>query len=100
MKVIAREGRTSCEGEWGLQTSLNVGVGGCPQRPRLPQNRSCSTLRRCGGSRPGSGWDRVGPPRSRPRAPPDLHIPAPFAAVPMPHMVVAFVLVWCLALFS
>ncbi len=52
----------------------NVGVGGCPQRPRLPQGRPCSTLRRCGGSRPGSGWDRVGPPRSRPRAPPDLHV--------------------------
>ena len=30
-----------------------------------------STLRRCGGSRPGSGWDRVGPPRSRPRTPRD-----------------------------
>jgi hypothetical protein len=50
-----------------------IGVGGCPQRPRLPQGRPCSTLRRCGGSRPGSGWDRVGPARSRPRAPPTRH---------------------------
>ena len=41
----------------------------CPQRPRLPQRHHCSTLRRCIGSRPGSGWDRVGPIRSRPRAP-------------------------------
>jgi hypothetical protein len=39
-----------------------------PRRPRLPWGRPQSTLRRCGGSRPGSGWDRVGPPRSRPRA--------------------------------
>jgi hypothetical protein len=45
-----------------------------PQRPRLPGNRSPSTLRRCGGSRPGSGWDRVGPPRSRPRVLP-AHAP-------------------------
>ena len=52
-----------------------IGVGGCPPRPRLPQGRPCSTLRRCGGSRPGSGWDRVGPPRSRPRAPPDPQRP-------------------------
>ena len=27
-------------------------------------------FRRCAGSRPGSGWDRVGPARSRPRTPP------------------------------
>jgi hypothetical protein len=46
------------------------GGRGRPRRPRLPQGCPCSTLRRCGGSRPGSGWDRVGPPRSRPRAPP------------------------------
>jgi len=39
-----------------------------PRRPRLPRGRPRSTLRRCGGSRPGSGWDRVGPPRPRPRA--------------------------------
>ncbi len=52
---------------------IDVGVEGCPQRPRLPQGHPCSTLRRCGGSRPGSGWDRVGPPRSRPRAPLHLH---------------------------
>jgi hypothetical protein len=44
--------------------------GGCPRRPRLPWGRPHSTLRRCAGSRPGSGWDRVGPARSRPRAPP------------------------------
>ena len=43
--------------------------GGCPRRPRLPWGRPHSTLRRCAGSRPGSGWDRVGPARSRPRAP-------------------------------
>jgi hypothetical protein len=46
--------------------------GGCPRRPRLPWGRPHSTLRRCAGSRPGSGWDRVGPARSRPRAPPTL----------------------------
>ncbi len=34
-----------------------------------PVGQPHSTLRRCGGSRPGSGWDRVGPPRSGPRAP-------------------------------
>ncbi len=43
--------------------------GGRPQRPRLPPRYHGSTLRRCVGSRPGSGWDRVGPTRSRPRAP-------------------------------
>ena len=43
--------------------------GGCPQRPRLPPRHRGSTLRRCRGSRPGSGWNRVGPRRSRPRAP-------------------------------
>ena len=42
----------------------------CPQRPRLPRGRPRSTLRRCTGSRPGSGWDRVEPVRSRPRTPP------------------------------
>ena len=47
---------------------------GRPQRPRLPQRYHCSTLRRCTGSRPGSGWDRVGPVRSRPRAPRKLQI--------------------------
>ena len=47
--------------------------GGCPRRPRLPGGRPPSTLRRCAGSRPGSGWDRVGPARSRPRAPPTRH---------------------------
>ena len=46
------------------------GGRGRPRRPRLPQGCPCSTLRRCRGSRPGSGWDRVGPRRSRPRAPP------------------------------
>ena len=45
------------------------GDAGRPRRPRLPQRYHCSTLRRCVGSRPGSGWDRVGPTRSRPRAP-------------------------------
>ena len=44
-----------------------------PRRPRLPRSRPRSTLRRCRGSRPGSGWDRVGPRRSRPRT----HLPAP-----------------------
>ncbi len=53
--------------------------GGRPQRPRLPWSRPHSTLRRCAGSRPGSGWDRVGPARSRPRAPPTLR--PPMAAV-------------------
>ena len=43
--------------------------GGCPRRPRLPRSRPRSTLRRCHGSRPGSGWVRVGPWRSRPRTP-------------------------------
>ncbi len=52
---------------------------GRPQRPRLPWSRPHSTLRRCAGSRPGSGWDRVGPARSRPRAPPTLR--PPMAAV-------------------
>ena len=47
-----------------------AGGGGRPRRPRLPRGRPRSTLRRCAGSRPGSGWDRVGPARSRPRAPP------------------------------
>ena len=37
------------------------GGRGRPRRPRLPWGRPHSTLRRCGGSRPGSGWDRVGP---------------------------------------
>ena len=50
-----------------------AGGGGCPRRPRLPWGRPHSTLRRCAGSRPGSGWDRVGPARSRPRAPPTPH---------------------------
>ena len=49
--------------------------GGCPRRPRLPWGRPHSTLRRCAGSRPGSGWDRVGPARSRPRAPPTPSTP-------------------------
>lgn len=49
-------------------------LAGRPQRPRLPQRYHCSTLRRCAGSRPGSGWDRVGPTRSRPRAPRKLQI--------------------------
>jgi hypothetical protein len=49
---------------------LDAEGGGCPRRPRLPWGRPHSTLRRCAGSRPGSGWDRVGPARSRPRAPP------------------------------
>src|SRR4029079_12706600 len=44
--------------------------GGYPRRPRLPRSRLRSTLRRCAGSRPGSGWDRGEPARSRPRAPP------------------------------
>ena len=45
-----------------------VWTGGvCPQRPRLPRGRPRSTLRRWTGSRPGSGWDRVEPVRSRPR---------------------------------
>ncbi len=42
-----------------------------PRRPRLPGSRPPSTLRRCGGSRPGSRWVRVGPPRPRPRAHPE-----------------------------
>lgn len=42
---------------------------GRPQRPRLPRRYHRSTLRRCPGSRLGSGWDQVGPGRSRPRAP-------------------------------
>ncbi len=42
---------------------------GRPQRPRLPWRHHHSTLRRCSGSRPGSGWVRVEPKRSRPRAP-------------------------------
>ena len=44
--------------------------GSCPQRPRLPRGHPRSTLRRCSGSRPGSGWDRVEPERSRPRTRP------------------------------
>ena len=48
------------------------GAGRCPQRPRLPRGRPRSTLRRCPGSRPGSGWVRVEPERSRPRTPPRL----------------------------
>ena len=52
-----------------------------PQRPRLPGSRPPSTLRRCGGSRPGSGWDRVEPPRSRPRVRPT---PARRAHIPLP----------------
>ena len=48
------------------------GVGMCPRRPRLPRGRPRSTLRRCSGSRPGSGWVRVGPLRSRPRAHPNV----------------------------
>jgi hypothetical protein len=51
------------------QIRVRTGNGGRPQRPRLPTRRRVSTLRRCRGSRPGSGWDRVGPRRSRPRAP-------------------------------
>ena len=51
-----------------------------PRRPRLPWSRPHSTLRRCVGSRPGSGWDRVGPTRSRPRAPPT---PRPRRDVPI-----------------
>jgi hypothetical protein len=54
-------------GRWGTP-------GGCPQRPRLPRGRPRSTLRRCTGSRPGSGWVRVEPVRSRPRTP--LHRPS------------------------
>jgi hypothetical protein len=54
-----------------------------PRRPRLPGGRPPSTLRRCGGSRPGSGWDRVGPPRSRPRA-----RPAPARRPPSGHVCV------------
>ena len=42
---------------------------GRPRRPRLPWGRPHSTLRRCTGSRPGSGWVRVGPARSWPRMP-------------------------------
>ena len=49
-----------------------MGAGRCPQRPRLPRGRPRSTLRRCPGSRPGSGWVRVEPERSRPRTPPRL----------------------------
>ena len=48
---------------------LECGAG-VPQRPRLPRGHPRSTLRRCPGSRPGSGWDRVEPQRSRPRTPP------------------------------
>ena len=56
----------------GRQEGYPDGSGGRgrPRRPRLPRGRPRSTLRRCAGSRPGSGWDRVGPARSRPRAPP------------------------------
>lgn len=56
----------------GRQEGSPDGSGGRgrPRRPRLPRGRPRSTLRRCAGSRPGSGWDRVGPARSRPRAPP------------------------------
>ena len=52
--------------------TLGIRGGGrrCPQRPRLPRGRPRSTLRRCPGSRPGSGWVRVEPERSRPRTPP------------------------------
>jgi hypothetical protein len=61
-------------------------VGRRPRRPRLPRGRPRSTLRRCGTSRPGSGWDRVGSPRSRPRAPPDrLPPPAPRPAWTAPR---------------
>ena len=42
----------------------------CAQRPRLPHGSPCSTLRRCHGARPGSGWDWVEPWRSRPRTHP------------------------------
>jgi hypothetical protein len=52
-----------------------VGVGTDPRRPRLPGGRPPSTLRRCDGSRPGSGWDRVGPPRPRPRIRPHTCTP-------------------------
>ena len=42
----------------------------CAQRPRLPRSCPRSTLRRCHGARPGSGWDWVEPWRSRPRTHP------------------------------
>jgi hypothetical protein len=41
-----------------------------PRRPPLPRAWARSTGRRWDVSRPGSGWDRVGPPRPRPRAGP------------------------------
>ena len=43
----------------------------CAQRPRLPHGSPCSTLRRCHGARPGSGWSWVEPWRSRPRTHPN-----------------------------
>jgi hypothetical protein len=43
----------------------------CAQRPRLPRSSPRSTLRRCHGARPGSGWSWVVPWRSRPRTHPN-----------------------------
>ncbi len=63
---------TSCHCSTPRQGADTNGVGMCPQRPRLPHGCPCSTLRRCPGSRPGSGWDRVEPARSRPRAHPNV----------------------------
>ncbi len=48
----------------------DIATGECAQRPRLPHGSPCSTLRRCHGARPGSGWDWVEPWRSRPRTHP------------------------------
>lgn len=48
---------------------LSWGPSGGLAAASPPVGQPHSTLRRCGGSRPGSGWDRVGPPRSGPRAP-------------------------------
>ena len=60
---------TSCHCSTPRHEGVGGGRGRGPRRPRLPGGRPPSTLRRCPGSRPGSGWNRVGPGRSRPRAP-------------------------------
>ena len=74
---------TSCHCSTPRHAARRSDAGMCPQRPRLPRGRPRSTLRRCSGSRPGSGWVRVGPLRSRPRAHPNVVSSAAFL-VPVP----------------